>query len=72
MIKLEGEDISLGLSLNKVEQGLDSRFLVEELWDIGTSHQQKLFQSIHLGPLKLVLIHSSLKAFQHKGIGINR
>ena len=37
MIRLEGEDISSGLLLIKVEQGLAGRFLVEELWDTGTS-----------------------------------
>ena len=63
MIRLEGEDISLGLSLNKVEQGLDTRILVEELWDIGTCYQHQLFQSLHLGPLKQVWIHSSLKRY---------
>ena len=49
--KARGRGYQFRLVVKQSRTRLRQSFLIEELWDIRTSYQQKMFQSLHLGPL---------------------
>ena len=54
MARRRGHQFSLVVKQSRTR--LRQSLLVEELWDIGTNYQQKLFHTLHIGPLTLLLV----------------